>query len=483
MIDLPPLPPLEIVQIWEEKEPTDWLVSSWDAGQSSINRWTSDNVVSTEDGGVEIILHANETGKGRAFDGGEIQHGIKASYGTWGWTAKAPEMIDGTVFGMFLYKADWKNDPWLEYDFEFVGEDTTKVQLNVHMEDANGQHITLKEPAIIDLGFDAADAEHLYEITVKPDHVIFEIDDMEVARFDADDMPGNVWYSGSLRSFVDLWAAPPSMEGWTGKLDYKGEPLVATVSGAGYYSKAERSSADYGTAVSADQPIQLAQISDKRDSDDFLISSWDAGQSSSTTWGADNVRKTTSGDVELVLDGNTGEGRPFVGGEIQSTAKAVAGTWSWEAKAPKMKPGAVFGIFLYKADWQHDPVIEYDFEFVGADTRRVQINVHMDDANGKRVSLLDPPVIDLGFDASEAMHLYEIVVAPGKATFLVDGKEIASLGPKDMPNRAWRVGQLRSFVDLWAVSGGQTNWAGEFKYDGEPLVATVKSIGIRPGDF
>jgi beta-glucanase (GH16 family) len=45
-------------------------------------------------------------------------------------------MVDGAVFGMFTYRADHFNDPWIEFDFEFVGADTTKVRLNIHMETA-----------------------------------------------------------------------------------------------------------------------------------------------------------------------------------------------------------------------------------------------------------------------------------------------------------------------------------------------------------
>ena len=51
-------------------------------------------------------------------------------------------MEPGAVFGMFTYNADWEHQPWVEFDFEFVGADTTKVQLAIRMEDAAGNHIT-----------------------------------------------------------------------------------------------------------------------------------------------------------------------------------------------------------------------------------------------------------------------------------------------------------------------------------------------------
>ncbi|MEE4210344.1 MAG: family 16 glycosylhydrolase [Parvularcula sp.] len=225
---------IDLVRLGDPTDETTWLISDWNAGQSSIVEWNDQNVRIAEDGLVELVLDAAPEGSSRPYHGGEIQSSASASTGTWRWLAQAPEMQEGAVFGMFLYQADWQNDPWLEFDFEFVGSDTTQVELNIHMEDGEGRHIVLEDgPMIIELGFDAADALHLYEIELTGTEAIFSVDGQVVATFDAFDMPGDTWYSGEVRGFADLWAVAPAQESWAGEWNYGGEPLVARLADLG----------------------------------------------------------------------------------------------------------------------------------------------------------------------------------------------------------------------------------------------------------
>lgn len=77
-----------------------------------------------------------------------------------------------------------------------MGADTKKVQLAIHREDAAGNHITLNDnglqKTVIDLGFDAAEGFHTYEVTVTDTATIFYVDGEIVARFSVADMPGGV---------------------------------------------------------------------------------------------------------------------------------------------------------------------------------------------------------------------------------------------------------------------------------------------------
>jgi hypothetical protein len=228
-------PAIELVQLGDATSETTWLVSDWNAGQSSIMQWSPDNVRVAEDGSIEFILSASPDGAARPYQGGEIQSSANASTGTWSWLSQAPEMVDGAVYGMFLYKSNWQKDPVLEFDFEFVGASTTTLEINIHMQDAAGKYITLAGgPLVIDLGFDAAKGQHLYEIELTGTSAIFRIDGVVVADLNASHMPGNTWYTGNVKGFVDLWAVAPAQEQWAGKWDYDGTPLVATVAGIGH---------------------------------------------------------------------------------------------------------------------------------------------------------------------------------------------------------------------------------------------------------
>lgn len=216
-----------------QKKPTaeSWLISDWPAGQSNVTHWAASNVKRTKSGALKLIL--DEDPGGDIYRGGEVQSSAVARQGEWVFRARAPEMVPGAVFGMFLYQADWKKDPWREYDIEFVGSDTTRVQLNIIFQKADGTRVTLGEarggPVIVDLGFDAAKGMHDYAIEVTPGQAVFRVDGKVLGRFGPEDMPGNTWSDGPLRSFVDLWAAAPGQADWTGRWNYPGRPLVARI--------------------------------------------------------------------------------------------------------------------------------------------------------------------------------------------------------------------------------------------------------------
>ena len=224
-----------------------WYVSNWNAGQTSNMAWSTDNAYINSLGAMELKLGAAPAGSTRPFISGEVASIETASTGTWTWTTQVPELVSGTVYGLFAYRADHFNQPWIEFDMEFLGCDAgdfdadgdidiTKVRLNIHMEyvDASGQtkKISLEElngwkPVIVELGFDATEGLHTYEIVVTDSEAIFLVDGTVVGRFDASHM-GGVWTSGEMKGFTNLWCVDPSLEYWAGA--YAGETVVATVS-------------------------------------------------------------------------------------------------------------------------------------------------------------------------------------------------------------------------------------------------------------
>lgn len=224
--------PIVTYQLGQPSVPGEWYVSTWAAGQSTITDWSPDNVRHAADGAVELILDRAEPTRAEPYEGGEIQSNVTASTGTWSWTAQAPDMVDGAVFGMFVYRADWQNQPWLEFDFEFVGADTTRIELAVHMGTADGRRVSNIESTVVELGFDAALASHRYEIVVTGQEAIFRVDGFVVGSFDSSDLPGGVWNTGPVRGYADLWAADPRYEIWTGPWVDPGRPLVARLEGA-----------------------------------------------------------------------------------------------------------------------------------------------------------------------------------------------------------------------------------------------------------
>jgi Ca2+-binding RTX toxin-like protein len=201
-----------------------WLLSNWGAGQTLNMEWQADNVSKQADG--TTVLTLDRTGISKPYAGGEIQSADADTFGTWEYIAKAPQMVDGAVFGMFLYQADYRDD-WLEFDFEFVGKDTTEVQVTVHMEDPSGKHIAAGK--VIDLWFDASQEFAKYTISVDHDSAEFFINGRQVAQFTARDMPDGQWDTGPMKSYVDLWSADSRYTGWTGTWTGQNLPLKGYV--------------------------------------------------------------------------------------------------------------------------------------------------------------------------------------------------------------------------------------------------------------
>jgi Ca2+-binding RTX toxin-like protein len=256
-----------------------WQVSDWDAGQSGILRWSPSNVYTSADGtAVEFRLAKSASATTtRPFESGEIQSVSSATTGTWSWTAQAPELVSGSIWGLFTYKADHFQDPWVEFDFEFLGVDADpklaaggsplkladgvtvdmavyEVRLNIHMmtdDTRRAQYFTLEEvydhdkdgvvgePIIVDLRaklgttFDASSGLHKYDITVTASGATWAVDGIPILSVTQADMNG-IWNLGEMKQFVNLWNVASDLESWAGAWTDPNYPLVGKVSALSY---------------------------------------------------------------------------------------------------------------------------------------------------------------------------------------------------------------------------------------------------------
>jgi hypothetical protein len=87
-----------------------------------------------------------------------------------------PAKVPGLITGMFLHR----NSPRQEIDIEFVGNDTTRMLVNVYFnpgeDGARLEHGYRGTPVAIDLGFDASAAFHRYEIDWTPERIRWLVD-------------------------------------------------------------------------------------------------------------------------------------------------------------------------------------------------------------------------------------------------------------------------------------------------------------------
>ncbi len=208
-----------------EPAPRDgWLISEWDQGFSPTE-WQADNVYEEV---AATVFELDTTGHSDPYAGAEVQSSVTATTGTWAWHAKAPDMVPGTVFGLFLFQADWRH-PRLEFDFEIVGDDPTTIELVTHMAMADGR----KQTAVrkVKLDFDPSAGFNLYEIFLDGSSATFRINGSVAATFDRQDF-GGYWRTGEVRSYINLWVA--DAPGWAGLLDPNTLPIRAEILSAGW---------------------------------------------------------------------------------------------------------------------------------------------------------------------------------------------------------------------------------------------------------
>ncbi len=87
-----------------------------------------------------------------------------------------PAKVAGLITGLFLHR----DSPRQEIDIEFLGNDTTKLLVNVYYnlgyEGARLEYGYRGTPALIEMGFDAADDFHRYEIEWTPTAIRWRVD-------------------------------------------------------------------------------------------------------------------------------------------------------------------------------------------------------------------------------------------------------------------------------------------------------------------
>ena len=160
----------------------------WDRMESTFpcnhSAFSPDNVLPMEGGGVKLHLEARESG-GKDYSSGSIAtkeaDDAQHLYGRFE-TVMKPARGSGLITAFFLYRFD----PWQEIDAEFLGQDTTRILLNVYYnpgEDGDLYNYGYRgTPVLVDLGFDAADDFHHYAIEWDPGEIRWFVDDQLIHR-------------------------------------------------------------------------------------------------------------------------------------------------------------------------------------------------------------------------------------------------------------------------------------------------------------
>jgi beta-glucanase (GH16 family) len=183
---------------------------------------------------------------------------------------------------------------------------------------------------------------------------------------------------------------------------------------------------------------------------------WTNGGIFDCGWLADSVA-FSDGIMRITLNKIPASGKPYASGEYRSKGFYSYGRYEVRMKAAK-GVGTVTSFFTYTGPSDNQPWDEIDFEILGKDTTKVQINYFVAGTGGHE------KLIELGFDASADFHVYAFVWAPDSIEWYVDGTSINKIKAKKLPSHNQRI-----MMNLWPGSSSNT-WTGAYAFNG-PLVA------------
>ncbi|MDX2470918.1 MAG: family 16 glycosylhydrolase [SAR324 cluster bacterium] len=184
---------------------------------------------------------------------------------------------------------------------------------------------------------------------------------------------------------------------------------------------------------------------------------WANGSPFWVGWTSDQVSYSAN-HLKIQLDDtgcpNSCSDEDYASGELQSLDTFGEGTFQVSLKAVKAD-GVVTAFFLYTGASEGTIHDEIDIEFLGKDTTQVQFNYFVDSVGGHE------EVIDLGFDASLALHTYTIRRTATSIIWSVDGvakHSVTATAAAPLPQS-----DLKVILNFWAGTGVDS-WLNAFSY-------------------
>jgi beta-glucanase (GH16 family) len=199
----------------------------WANGSPFDNGWSASAIqFGTEGMAIELSDTPNN---GEPYTSGELRTTEFYGYGCYEVGMK-PVPESGVITAFFTFAGPYDtprggNGKHNEIDIEFLGYDTTIVQVNYWTNDdaySNGQE------HIVSLGFDAADDFHDYAIKWDSTGIIWYVDEVQVhAVVDSPNYPTPKITDSTHKIMMNMWAVDETASGWAGSFDYPGAPLTA----------------------------------------------------------------------------------------------------------------------------------------------------------------------------------------------------------------------------------------------------------------
>lgn len=187
-----------------------WYIShGWANSDIQSCEWRKE-AITARDNNIVMTL-SDKGGKVRPISCAEMQSEARHGYGSYSTRMRAAKG-SGLNTAFFTFIGPAQNVPHHdEIDFEFLGKDTTMVQLNYYI-DGKPQGATF-----VKLGYDASKEFHDYTFVWEPKKIRWYIDNKLVRETD-DNVPIPT-HPGKI--FLTLWSGSPKVKDWLGPFEYK----------------------------------------------------------------------------------------------------------------------------------------------------------------------------------------------------------------------------------------------------------------------
>jgi endo-1,3-1,4-beta-glycanase ExoK len=203
----------------------------------------------------------------------------------------------------------------------------------------------------------------------------------------------------------------------------------------------------------------------------YVSDGWSNGDHQNCTWSAGQV-SVSDGKLKLGFAEKDYKERAYVCGEVQTNQRFGYGAFEVRMKAVAGS-GLNTGFFSYIGPVHKQPHDEIDFEVLGKDPSKVQVNQYVDGKSVGSAKLADVPG-----GADKGFHDYAFVWEKDRIAWYVDGVLVdEATDPAKLPSHSSKI-----YLSLWG-SDILKSWMGPFADPQGPLAAEVERVAYTaPGD-
>jgi endo-1,3-1,4-beta-glycanase ExoK len=198
----------------------------------------------------------------------------------------------------------------------------------------------------------------------------------------------------------------------------------------------------------------------------FISDGWNNGKHQNCTWSKKQVSQS-DGKLTLTFEARKLKDRDHVCGEVQTRKRFGYGTYEIRMKAAAGS-GLNTGFFSFIGEADKQPHDEIDFEVLGKDPSKVQLNQFV---GGKDVG--EEKLVPVAGGADQDFHDYAFVWEKDRIRWYVDGKLMGeATDPAKIPTHASKI-----FMSLWG-SDTLKSWMGPFSDTGSPVTAEIDRVAF-----